>query len=133
MSLRHAGDSDNWCNWNIGHLHQPPFSALLDVSDSTEPDIALYIDAGGGDGDILCRGNVEQLHKDVSKVLQRRQLGAYVDLVTADGGMDFDKSHTEQSASGLLWGQVAAMIQSINAGGTFIVKFFSNHEVRAVF
>lgn len=135
MSLLHP-DKEHSCNWSLEHLHCPPYSALLDIGDSGNTDISLYLEAGGKDGDILERSNIEELRRNIYAEMKRHneklqsQQPPYVELVLADGGIDFDKSCTETLAASLLLSQVAAMLQNICAGGTFVMKFFSNHEVR---
>ena len=131
MTLSHPAH-DHSCNWNLDHLDVPPLCALMNVEDSGDPDVSLYLLSGGGTGNILTRDNVDSLRADVAAVLRKRACRPpeqLVAVVTADGGTDFDKSNTEELATPLIFCQVIAMIQNIRPGGSFILKYFSCHKV----
>jgi hypothetical protein len=152
ISLFHTNETDHPCNWNLSHLDRPPYSALMKVTeDPNNADIALFLEAGGNSGDILMRTNVDQLRRNVISVLRRQVHGdnvaniknvvedmaidctTLVELVVADGGIDFEKSSIEPLAIPLLLCQLIAMLENIRAGGTFVLKFFSNHKVRSLY
>jgi cap1 methyltransferase len=121
MSLLGANEHGSGTAWKLDHISNWNY----DGSFHTEYKISSGVD---GTGDIYKWENVKQLGMEVQVDLQAcgMQQNAKVHLVVADGGFDAqrDSECQEGLSQKLVLSEMAAGIQLLDTGGTFLVKMF---------
>ena len=79
------------------------------------------------DGDITKIKTISLFKKDISKSSK------YADLITADGGFDWDdENYQEQEAYKLVLGEIIAALRTQNKGGHFVLKLFETFTISSL-
>jgi len=79
------------------------------------------------DGDITQVKTISLFKKDISKSKK------YADLVTADGGFDWeDENYQEQEAYQLILGEMIAALRVQNEDGSFVLKLFETFTTTSI-
>jgi 23S rRNA U2552 (ribose-2'-O)-methylase RlmE/FtsJ len=82
---------------------------------------------GKDNGDITQVKTISLFKKDIEKS------GEYADLVTADGGFDWeDENYQEQEGYQLILGEIVAALRVQAKGGSFVLKIFETFTIPSI-
>jgi cap1 methyltransferase len=121
MSLMGSNEHGNGTTWKLPQISEWNFAGTF----HTQYKICSGVD---GTGDIYAWENVDHLGREIQADLQScgMQAIAKVHLVVADGGFDAqrDSECQEGLAQKLVLAEMAAGIDLLHPGGTFVIKMF---------